>query len=368
MVITSTRLFEAWIERPGPDTGGLTPSARAILAAVPGREERRCARAHDLADLSVDRVGKVPDLVCGEPILGRDADEPVAVARQLRGAVDAPLVEHRLEHRERAAGVRDPEERVVVELRVGCSDEHVRGAHGSVARDGRRSRRLRARAREAPDDRIHRSVDSLVDDPDDHAVAPVSVVPERRDAEELADRVDLDTRPERAAVESRRRAGHVGSDHGLRRLVADVVKRRVPVRKERELGVRPDVNSLLSVQLVDCSRIDARGHHDRGGCHVRVRLRDGERLELGWHVGGGARGADEHRNGDRVIVQLDVDPGDGHEQLLALADGLLLGADRLLELLERLVVGRVHFDQNAHLRHRATSESVLWVNSGPGTS
>lgn len=85
------------------DAADVAVAARAVLAAVAGGEEGRRAGRDDLPDLAVQRVVGIVDLVVGELLDRRDADEAVAVVGQVRGPVDPTVVEDGLEHRQRAA-------------------------------------------------------------------------------------------------------------------------------------------------------------------------------------------------------------------------------------------------------------------------
>jgi hypothetical protein len=116
-------------------------------------------------------------------------------------------------------------------------------AHIAVARDLSRPGLLRARSREPADDRVHGPVDALVDDADDDVLPPVAVVPQSGDPEQCPNRVDVDRRLERAAVDPAQRARRVENRDCVRRLTLHVPERGIPVREEGYLGVRPDLHT-----------------------------------------------------------------------------------------------------------------------------
>src|SRR5215218_2726404 len=136
------------------DAGRMAVAAGAVRPAITGSEEDMAARGDHLADLAVEGVVGVMDLVGGELQLGWDAREAPAVVDDLGGAVAPPLVEDGLEHDEGATRVLDSEERIVVEPRPGGGHQHVRRTHRAVRGDGRRPGKLRSRPREATDDRV----------------------------------------------------------------------------------------------------------------------------------------------------------------------------------------------------------------------
>lgn len=96
---------------------------------------------------------EVPDLVVLVALLRRHCVEAPAVRDDVRGAVLPALLQHGVEHRERAAGALD-EERVVVQLGLWSGHGDVGGTHGPVTVDRRRAWLLPAGSVEAADDRI----------------------------------------------------------------------------------------------------------------------------------------------------------------------------------------------------------------------
>ena len=70
---------------------------------------------------AMHRVIKVVNFVIGEADWVRHTDKTIAVVGDVGRAVAQPLIEHRLEHLQRAAGVWYAEEGVVVEAGIGAA-------------------------------------------------------------------------------------------------------------------------------------------------------------------------------------------------------------------------------------------------------